>query len=345
MIRFADFQARSATHWFALWQLVLVIICCCGCTRSSDSKLPVVRIGYQKTGTLNLVRLRGTLDDDLKRAGFRVQWISFSSGPQLLEALNADAIDFGHVGDAPPILAQSAGVEFVYVACAPPRAHEEAIVVPANSPLRTAADLNGKRVALNKGSNVHYLLARVLKSAGVPYEAVEKVFLAPSDARAAFTGGSVDAWAAWDPYLAEAELNAGARVLADGEGLVTNRELHLASRPFVAERPEVIHAIIAGLNREDVWAKAHPDQVAAMIAAELGLEEPVIRRVVDRKGYGVVWIGDEVLSEQQQVADTFLELGLIPAPLNVREAALPESFTRNAMPSAVGSGRGDNYKE
>jgi sulfonate transport system substrate-binding protein len=345
MIRFADFEARRGARSFPLWQLLLLTICCSGCTQSSDSKLPVVRIGYQKTGTLNLVRLRGTLDDDLRRAGYGVEWFGFSSGPQLLEALNAGAIVFGHVGDAPPILAQSAGVSFVYVACAPPRAQEEAILVLADSSLRTVADLKGKRIALNKGSNVHYLLARVLKSAGVPYDSVQTVFLAPSDARAAFTGRSVDAWAAWDPYLAEAELNAGARVLADGEGLVTNRELHLASPTLVAERPEVIHTIIAGLNREDEWAKAHPDEVAAMIAAELGLEQAVIRRMIDRKGYGVAWIGDEVLSEQQQVADTLLELGLIPEPIDVRDAALPESFPKDAAAFAEGGGRTDNHKE
>jgi sulfonate transport system substrate-binding protein len=342
MTRFADSQAQDVTRWCAPLGLVLLVACCGGCTQSSDSKSPNVRIGYQKTGTLNLVRLRGTLDRDLERAGCRVRWIGFPSGPQLLEALNAGAIDFGHTGDAPPILAQAAGVSFVYAACAPPRPHEEAIVVPAKSPLRTVADLKGKRVALNKGSNVHLLLVRVLKSAGVPYESVHKVFLAPSDARAAFEGRSVDAWAVWDPYLAEAELNAGARVLADGEGLVTNRELHLASRRLVEEQPEVIRTIVAALDREDVWAKANPEQVAAMMAPELGLEPAVIRRVVDRKGYGVAWIRDEVLSEQQQVADTFLELGLIPAPIDVREAALPQSFTMDAVHSADGTSPGDN---
>jgi len=322
-----DLLSRCFTRRGMPCLLALLLACCGGCSRSAGLKSDVVRIGYQKTGTLNVLRLRGTLEGDMERLGLRLQWVGFPSGPQLLEALNAGAIDFGHTGDAPPILAQAAGVSFVYVAAAPPRPHEEAIVVPANSPLQSVKELAGKRVALNKGSNVHYLLVRALDSAGVPYDAVQKVFLTPSDARAAFEGGSVDAWAVWDPYLAEAELNAGARVLADGEGLVANREIHLASGRLVDERPEVIRAVVAALNREDAWAKAHQDEVARMMAAELGLDFSVMRRVIGRKAYGVKLIGDEVLSEQQQVADAFLKVGLIPEPIDVRDAALPESFS------------------
>ena len=173
-----------------------------GCSKHTDHPQDVVRIGYQKTGTLNLVRLRGTLAPDLALLGACAEWIGFPAGPQLLEALNAGAIDFGHTGDAPPILAQSAGAPLVYVAHEPSRSHSEAIIVPAGSPLRTIADLKSKRVALNKGSNVHYLLVRALESAGIAYDQVNTVFLSPSDARAAFEGGSVDAWAVWDPYLA-----------------------------------------------------------------------------------------------------------------------------------------------
>lgn len=322
-----------------------IAFCSTGCSRSAGSKSNVVRIGYQKTGTLNLLRLRGTLESDLAKEGLQLEWIGFPAGPQLLEAMNAGAIDFGHTGDGPPILGQAAGVDFVYVACAAPRAQEEAIVVPANSPLRSVADLNGKRVALNKGSNVHYLLARVLESAQMPYDSVQTIFLSPSDARAAFEGGSIDAWAVWDPYFAEAELSAGARVLADGEGLVANRELHLASRRLLGERPQAIRTIIDALNREDRWAKDNTDKVAKIMAAEIGLSAEVLHRVLGRKAYGVQWIGDEILSEQQQVADTFLKLGLIPTAIDVRKAALPRSFSTSTVQSGQEIGQNSNNKQ
>jgi sulfonate transport system substrate-binding protein len=295
-----------------------------GCSETADARRDVVRIGYQKEGTLNLMRIRGTLAPDLARLGVQVEWTGFPAGPQLLEALNAGAIDFGHTGDAPPIMAQAAGVPFVYVAHEPSRPHCEAILVRASSQLRGVADLKGKRVALNKGSNVHYLLVRALESAGIPYDQVHTIFLAPSDARAAFEGGSIDAWAVWDPYLAEAEVNAGARVLADGTGLVANREFHLAARRLALERPEVVRAIFTGLDREGRWAIDHRDEVVKVLAAELGLEQTILQRAIARKAYGVAAMSDDVLNEQQRVADVFLALTLIPKPIVVREAIVPD---------------------
>lgn len=160
-----------------------------GCAGGEGAQAEVT-IGYQKTGSLNLLRLRGGLEPALAKLGVQVKWVGFPAGPQLLEALNAGSIDFGHTGDAPPILAQAAGVPFVYVGYEPARPRAEAILVPAGSPLKSVAELKGKRIALNKGSNVHYLLVRALERAGVRYDEVRTVFLPPADARAAFEGGA-----------------------------------------------------------------------------------------------------------------------------------------------------------
>jgi sulfonate transport system substrate-binding protein len=303
-----------------------------GCTGSATSQLDLIRIGYQKTGTLNLVRLRGALAPDMARLGARVEWIGFPAGPQLLEALNAGAIDFGHSGDAPPIIAQAAGVPFVYVAYEPSRPHSEALIVPAGSPLQTLADLKGKRVALNKGSNVHYLLLRSLEFARVPYDQVETVFLSPSDARAAFEGGSVDAWAVWDPYLAEAEMHAGARLLADANSLVANREFHLASRRMARERPEAVRAIVTAIAREGRWAVDHRDEVVAIFATELGLDNLILQRVIGRKEYGIAAMNEDVLTEQQGLADAFFAIHLIPRPIVVREAIVPDLVAEHPAP-------------
>jgi sulfonate transport system substrate-binding protein len=246
-------------------------------------------------------------------------------------------VDFGHTGDAPPILAQAAGVPFFYIAHEPARPHAEAILVPSASPLRTLAGLEGKRVALNKGSNVQYLLVRAMESAKVAYDRVQTVFLPPSDARAAFEGGSVDAWAVWDPYFAEAELHAGARVLADGEGLVANLEFHLASRRLVRENPGVIRAIVSALDVEGRWAQAHPEEVVAMMSSELGLETEVLRRMIARKSYGIAPMEESVIEQQQRVADVFRTLGIIPGPIDVREAVVPSLLATTTGPSADGT--------
>src|SRR5450755_4358779 len=195
----------------------------------------VVRIGFQKYGKLVLLKSKGTLEDKLKAAGYSVVWTEFPSGPPLLEALNVGAIDFGNAGETPPIFAQAAGAPLVYLAYDPPAPQGEAILVPKDSTLNSVADLKGKKVALNKGSNVHYLLVKALEKAGLKYTDIQPVFLAPADALAAFTRGSVDAWVIWDPYEAAAEASTGARILADGTSLVANHQFYFSSKKFLAE--------------------------------------------------------------------------------------------------------------
>jgi sulfonate transport system substrate-binding protein len=198
----------------------------------------VVRIGFQKYGKLVLLKSKGTLEDKLKAAGFKVVWTEFPSGPPLLEALNVGAIDFGNTGEAPPIFAQAAGAPIQYVAYEPPAPKGEAILVPKDSKLTSIADLKGKKVALNKGSNVHYLLVKALEKAGVKYSEIEPVFLAPADARAAFERGAVDAWVIWDPFQAAAEAATGARTLADGTGIVSNYQFYFSSKKFFESDPK-----------------------------------------------------------------------------------------------------------
>ena len=199
----------------------------------------VVRIGFQKYGKLVLLKSKGTLEEKLKAAGYRVVWTEFPSGPPLLEALNVGAIDFGNAGEAPPIFAQAAGAPLIqYVAYEPPAPQGEAILVPKDSPLKSVADLRGKKVALNKGSNVHYLLVKALEKAGVKYSEIQPVFLAPADARAAFERGAVDAWVIWDPFLAAAEAATGARTLSDGTGIVSNYQFYFSSKKFLESNSE-----------------------------------------------------------------------------------------------------------
>ena len=198
---------------------------------SATAEDKVIRIGYQKYGNVILLKNKGTLEGKLAEIGYKPEWKEFPSGPPLLEALNAGAIDFGHAGEAPPIFAQAAAAEFVYVAHEPPAPKGEAILVPKDSPIKSVAELKGKKVALNKGSNVHYLLVKALEKAGVAYSDIETAFLAPADARAAFQSGQVDAWVIWDPFQASAEIGLDAKVLADGRQDVRVRARQVARSP------------------------------------------------------------------------------------------------------------------
>jgi sulfonate transport system substrate-binding protein len=283
---------------------------------------PVVRIGYQKYGTLTLLKGRGTLEKRLAEKGVDVKWTEFPAGPVLLEGLNVGSIDFGTVGEAPPIFAQAAGASLVYVGNEPPSPSSEAIVVPRDSKLRSVADLKGKKVVLNKGSNVHYLLVKALEKAGLQYKDIEVVFLPPADARAAFERGSVDAWAIWDPFLAAAEKQLGARVLADGSGIVANHQFYLASRGYAQTNPEIVAIIIEELAKVDAWGLKNPKEVAAILAAQTGLEVPVVELAASRYSYGVQPVTPKVIEQQQKVADTFASLKLIPKPIAVKDALL-----------------------
>lgn len=282
-----------------------------------------VRIGYQKYGTLTLLKGRGTLEKRLAEQGVGVKWTEFPAGPVLLEGLNVGSIDFGTVGEAPPIFAQAAGANLVYVGNEPASPASEAIVVPKGSSLRTLADLKGKKIALNKGSNVHYLLLKALEKAGVAYADIQPVFLPPADARAAFERGSVDAWAIWDPFLAAAEKQLGARVLADGKGLVANYQFYLASRTYAEKNPEILRIVLDEVAKVDDWGRNNPEEVATILSAQTGLGKDVVALAASRYAYGVKPVSVDVIASQQRVADAFSSLKLIPKPIVVKDALLP----------------------
>ena len=166
--------------------------------QNNNSKT-VIRIGYQKAATiLYALKAKGELEKTLKASGASVTWTEFPAGPPMLEALNVGSIDFGYTGEAPPVFAQAAGVPLVYVAYDPYGPKAEAILVHKDSPIKSVADLKGKKVAFAKGSNTNYLIVKALQKAGLKYTDIKPTFLAPADGRAAFEGKNVDAWAVWD---------------------------------------------------------------------------------------------------------------------------------------------------
>ncbi|MFC2974747.1 sulfonate ABC transporter substrate-binding protein [Azotobacter bryophylli] len=285
----------------------------------TQAQAETLRIGYQKYGTLVLLKSRGTLEKRLGEQGVDVQWTEFPGGPQLLEGLNVGSVDFGVTGETPPVFAQAAGADLVYVAHEPPAPTGEAILVPKDSKIRSVAELKGKKVVLNKGSNVHYLLVRALEDAGLKYGDIQPVYLPPSDARAAFERGSVDAWVIWDPFLSAAEKQLQARILRDGQGLVDNHQFYLATRTFAEKHPQVISALVEEIRTVGEWVKGNEAQATTQVAPLLGLPEDIAKLAVERQGYGALFISPQVTEAQQKIADTFADLKLIPKRLSVKD--------------------------
>lgn len=302
------------------WLLLTALAFACLMTLTAHAQERVVRIGYQKYGTLVLLKARGTLEPRLKALGYRVTWSEFPSGPPLLEALNAGAVDLGSAGETPPIFAQAASDALTYVAHEPAAPRGEAILVPKASPIQSVADLKGRKVALNKGSNVHYLLVRALEKAGLTLSDISVAYLAPADARAAFERGVVDAWAIWDPYFAAAEAGTGARVLADGSDLVPNHQFYLAARDFAAKQGPALDAVLAAIGEVDAWAGENTDAVAQELAPSVGIPAPILAVALKRQTYGVRPLDAGVIAGQQKIADTFHGLGLIPKAISIADA-------------------------
>jgi ABC-type nitrate/sulfonate/bicarbonate transport systems, periplasmic components len=246
----------------------------------------VVRIGFQKYGKLVLLKSKGTLEEKLKTAGYKVVWTEFPSGPPLLEALNVGAIDFGNTGEAPPIFAQAAARRSSTSPMSRRRRRARRSWCRRTASY-SVADLKGKKVALNKGSNVHYLLVKALEKAGVKYSEIEPVFLAPADARAAFERGAVDAWVIWDPFQAAAEAATGARTLADGAGIVANYQFYFSSRKLLESDPKIVDVVLAQLSEVDDWAKGDIHAVAEQLAPAIGLSVPVVEVALKRQSYGI----------------------------------------------------------
>jgi aliphatic sulfonates family ABC transporter substrate-binding protein len=285
--------------------------------------LKELRIGYQKIGALLVVKAQKVLEKRFEAEGVAVKWVEFQFGPPLLEALSAGAVDYGYTGDAPPIFAQAAHANLLYAAAIPARGYGQAIVVPSDSPIRSLADLKGKKIGVAKASSAHNLLVAALESAAIPWSDIAPVYLAPADAAAAFSRGAIDAWSIWDPFLALAELKQNARALPVDDKATAQNSFFLVNRDFAANHGDVVAAINAEIGKATQWAGRHRDETAALFAEASGVDIAAQKKAVDRAEFTFGPLTDLVLTQQQAVADRFQRLGLIPAPIAVREIVWP----------------------
>jgi sulfonate transport system substrate-binding protein len=220
------------------------------------------------TGILccNVVRARGDLEKRLNRQGITVTWSEFTSGPPLLEALAAGKVDVGETGDAPVIFAQAKNAPVVYFGQSQPNPEAVALLVPQGSPIRTLADLKGKKVAYARGSSAVPLVVNALTKGGLKLSDITSVYLQPPDARVAFESGKIDAWAVWDPFYAAAEVGGSARVLVNGRGFTSFRLYFLANSNFAAANPSLLPVLIKDLRAAGQWALQDPKRSAEFLS-------------------------------------------------------------------------------
>ena len=281
----------------------------------ADLSKVVLRVGDQKGGAQALQDAAGLLHD----LPYRIEWSQFTSGPPLLEALNAQAIDTGATGDAPPVFAAAQGSKIVVVAASTSTPKGAAILVPKNSPITGLAGLKGRSVAVAKGSSAHYHLLAALKSAGLTFGDITPNYLQPADALAAFKAGKVEAWVIWDPFTAIAESAADARVLATGEGLIGGLGFVEASPAALADagKAAALRDYISRLTKARLWTLGNKDAWATSWAKVAGLPQQAARVTVDRAEQKYVPIDDRIVTDEQAEADAFHAAGLIPKKVDI----------------------------
>ena len=285
---------------------------------ASSAPAKVLRIGYQKGEAIEMAaRQNRGLEQRLSPLGVQVEWVEFEYGPPMLEAMRVGSIDIGGVGDTPPIFAQVARANLLYVAAEPSGA--SAILVPPGSKLQSLKDLRGKRIAFARGSSAHNLTVVALDQAGIPYSDVQPVYLGPSDAAAAFERGSIDAWTIWDPYYAIYETRPGVRVLAKSSDITPQFSYLMARQAYVEANPNIIAQAVAELGRVGTWTAAHRPEMAKLISAATGVPEAAMLRSLQRNPLQVMPIRDQNERSQQAEADRFYKLGIIPTAIDVRK--------------------------
>ena len=278
-----------------------------------------IRIGYQKSSTLtSILKANGELEKALAPLNVRITWHEFTSGLPLLEAINTGNIDFGaDVADTVPLFAQAAGAKLAYIAEEAASPSAQAVLVRSDSSIKSVADLKGKKVAVTKGAGSHYLLLAALAKAGLSFKDIAPAYLTPADGRAAFVGGNVDAWVAWDPFLTSTQRQSGARTLVDGaNGLAGYKRYYLSSAAYADKRADVLNVIFRQLDETGKWVKANPKGAASQLASLWGIEASIVEEANSHRSYRVGAVTKAGLSEQQSIADAFLAEGLLPLKVN-----------------------------
>jgi len=284
----------------------------------AQTTIKEIRVGYQKTGVLVIARQQAVLERRFAGQQIGIKWIEFTSGPPLLEAMSTGSVDLGAVGDTPPIFAQAANANIVYVAGSP-ITNGQGILVPANSNIRTIADLKGKRVGFTKGTSAHNVVIATLEKAGLTYDDITPVYLTPPDAGPAFANGSIEAWAIWDPYFAIGEKRQNGRILINASEVAKTNSFYLANRDFANTHVRETREVIDGLAEAARWAEANRAEVASALAAVTGVPLEVQTVAANRASFLIGPVTDEIVTTQQAVADRFYKLGLIPKPIAVRD--------------------------
>lgn len=295
--------------------------------------LQPLRVANQKSTIKALLEVSG----ETKNVPYEIQWSEFPSASPLGEALNAGAVDIGALGDAPYVFALGAGASLKVVSIIHAEGRNTtALVVPKDSPIKTVADLKGKKIVTGRGSIGHYLAIKALASAGLTTKDVQFIFLLPAESRLVLDNGTVDAWATWDPYTTVVTAQSQARVLVSGNQLLSNHLYFAATQQAIADKRVQLDDFVARVDRAYAWANVHPNEYAAAQSRITGLPLAVHVEVAKDTHLSPVIIDDTVIKGLQATADTYQQEGLLPKRIDVSQG-FDKSFNAERFPTSQAS--------
>jgi sulfonate transport system substrate-binding protein len=295
-------------------------------SRARSEGVKEIRIGYQKNGVLVIARQQASLEKHFNPQGIDVKWVEFSSGPPMMEAMNIGSLDYGAVGDSPPVFAQAAGAAIVYAA-GQPITNGQGILIPRDSAIRSIGDLKDKRIGFTKGSSAHNIVIQALDKAGLTYADITPVYLTPPDAGPAFANGSIDAWVIWDPYFAIGEIKQNGRVLVNAREVTKSNSFYIANSAFARNHGAILQQIVDVTASAARWAEQHRDEVARSLAAVTGIPLDIQTVAANRSSFAVGPVTEDIIATQQGVADRFFKLGLLPRQIAIRDVVWRNSQT------------------
>ncbi|WP_163803445.1 ABC transporter substrate-binding protein [Mycolicibacterium anyangense] len=275
----------------------------------SDLAGLTLHVGDQKGGTESLLRAAGALDN----LPYAVEFSTFTSGPPQIEAATAGKIDFAITGNTPPIFGAASGAKVKVVSAYNGGGVGDQILVPADSPITSVADLRGKTILVAKGSSAHGNVLGQLDKAGLTPADVKLVFLQPADALSAFRAGQADAWAIWDPYTAQAEQQLKVRSIAAAKGVTNGYWFGVASDAALGDpkRNTALADLLVRFAKAVKWAQDNPALWAAKYAAAVGLDPKVAEVSQGRSLRLPTDLSDQVVASEQKLADLFAASGQI----------------------------------
>ena len=266
-------------------------------------------VGDQSYNAQAAMEAAGVLED----LPYTLEWKQFTAGSPVAEALNVGSLDIGLLGDAPVLFLGALGAPIKVIAVSRQNLDGVAILVRNDSPIRTLADLAGKRAAIWKGSWSQQLLLTALDKAGVPSDSLELRYLSALDASHALEGGSVDVIATWEPYVTQQERQ-GARVLATADGLIPAQSFIAANARAVEAKRVQISDFLQRLKKARDWARQTPantDAYADAWARRTRADAGIARAWFARARTTVEPVTAQSPVEAQKTVDFFAGQGLV----------------------------------